>query len=62
VQLAELTSSYAAAGRIVEARHTADRIRRMNPGFTAAAWLQHPPISVPELQERELGYLTAAGL
>ncbi|MFQ5622223.1 MAG: tetratricopeptide repeat protein [Paracoccaceae bacterium] len=62
VHLVELASSYSAAGRIADARRVAAEIRRLKPGFHAAVWLMHPPISIPEMQAQELKYLSDAGL
>jgi hypothetical protein len=33
-----------------------------NPGFSASAWLDHPPINIPEIQSQEFEYLSKAGL
>lgn len=62
VHLVELTASYAAAGRIEDARRLAAPIKEVAPGFTATAWLSHPPIKVPEVHSKEFEYLSIAGL
>lgn len=62
VQLVELTASYAAAERLEDARRIAQMIRAAVPGFSASDWLQHPPVKDPDVQDRELRYLTSAGL
>lgn len=62
VHLVELTSSYAAAGMMENARITARQIRQLDPGFSASLWLRHPPISIPDRQSIEYEYLAKAGL
>jgi TolB-like protein len=62
VHLVEMTTSYSAAGRMSEARRIAARIRQLAPGFSASAWLDHPPINIPEIQSQEFEFLSKAGL
>ena len=45
-----------------EARRIAARIRQLAPDFSASAWLDHPPIKIPEIQSQEFEYLSKAGL
>ena len=62
VHLVELTASYSAAGRLAEARMIATRVRALEPGFSASAWLDHPRIKLPGIQSQEFEYLSKAGL
>ncbi len=62
VHLVELAASYSAAGRKEDARRIAQSIRSKAPGFTASAWLDHPPIVIPEIQSQEFEFLSNAGL
>ncbi len=60
--LAELATSYSAAGRREDARRIARMILEAVPGFTASAWLEHPRIKIEEVQSQEFEYLSNAGL
>jgi TolB-like protein len=60
--LAELATSYSAAGRREDARRVARMIRRAVPGLTASMWLDHPRIKVEKVQSQEFEYLSNAGL
>ena len=62
VHLVELTASYSAAGRLAEARMIATRVRALEPGFSASAWLDHPRIKLPGIQSQEFEYLSKVGL
>ncbi|MBK0398999.1 hypothetical protein H0I76_07345 [Limibaculum sp. M0105] len=62
VHLAELTASYSANGNKRAAQRVARVIRRIDPEFSASAWLLHPRLKDPELQSKEFEYLSGAGL
>jgi TolB-like protein/Tfp pilus assembly protein PilF len=62
VHLVELAATYSAAGRMIDARRTAAIIKELDGDFSAEAWLQHPRIKIPKIQQKELKYLTDAGL
>ena len=62
VQLVELAAAYAAAGHVESARRIAARIKRVQPGFTASAWVQHPAAKDPGQQSLEFELLSKAGL
>jgi hypothetical protein len=58
--LAELATSYSAAGRREDARRVARMIRGAVPGLTASTWLEHPRIKIEEVQSQEFEYLSSA--
>lgn len=62
VQLVELSAAYSAAGRLDEARATAQLVRRLAPGFKASEWVLHPALKDPEAQSLEFELLLKAGL
>ncbi len=60
--LAELATSYSAAGRRQDAHRVARMIRGAVPGFTASAWLEHPRISpgAEDIRTEEFRLLSSA--
>jgi hypothetical protein len=62
INLVELTASYWAAGRKQDARRVARMIRKVAPGFTASAWLEHPRIdpNVDNIHAEEFRLLSSA--
>ncbi len=60
VHLVELATSYSAAGRMPDARRTAQRILTLDPNFNTSVWLDHPPIQDDEIGRKEFKYLSSA--
>jgi len=60
VHLVELATSYSAAGRMPDARRTAQWILTLDPNFNTSVWLDHPPIQDDEIGRKEFKYLSSA--
>jgi len=59
---AYLAATYVAAGNSSDAEWEADEIRVLDPGFTAADWLESNPTADPALKARLLRSLQSLGL
>jgi TolB-like protein/class 3 adenylate cyclase/Tfp pilus assembly protein PilF len=58
----ELAMVYAEDGRVSDTQKTVDTILRIDPGFSATAYMKGLPFSDPDLEERRRSALQKAGL